>query len=54
MNLSRSDWYLIQLLVVVVGAIGANEIGFGFISLILLFPAVFLMQVVFGGDKPSQ
>lgn len=49
MNLKKHDWYLILLVIVVMGAIGANEVGYGFISLILLFPAVFLMQEVFGG-----
>lgn len=54
MSLKKHDWYLILLVIVVMGAIGANEVGYGFISLILLFPAVFLMQEVFGGNKPGQ
>jgi hypothetical protein len=54
MNLTKSNWYFILLILVVLGAIGANELGFGFISLILLFPAVLLMQALFADKKPGE
>jgi hypothetical protein len=54
MNRTKSNLYLILLVVVVIGAIGANEVGLGFISLILLFPAVWLMQEVFGNERPPK
>jgi len=54
MNLTKLDWYTILLILVVIGAIVVNEIGLGFISLILLIPAVLLMQEVFGNKKPSK
>ncbi len=54
MNLTKLDWYTILLILVVIGAIVANEVGLGFISLILLLPAVLLMQEVFGNNKPGE
>lgn len=54
MSQTKSTWYLILLVVVVIGAISANEVGLGFISLILLFPAVWLMQELFGNEPPRE
>lgn len=50
--MTKSISYLLLLVLVVVAAIGINEMGYGIFSLLLLFPAVLLMTGLFE-EKPS-
>lgn len=54
MNLTKSDWYAIFLIIIVIAAIVLNEVGLGIISLFLLFPAVLLMHTLFGNNETGK
>lgn len=54
MKLSRSDWYLILLGIVIVADVSANERGFGVIAFVpLTLLAYWLMRKAFEKEKPS-
>jgi hypothetical protein len=48
MNPSKSDWYLILFFLLAFVMVGLNELGYGLLSLILLFPASWLAAKGFG------
>ena len=55
MNLTKTDWDLILLAIVVFALVGINELGYGAIGLLpLLLLAFWLMTKAFETEKPDE
>jgi len=54
MNLTKSDWYIIQFFLLAFVMVGLSELGYGIFALFLLFPAYMLLVRAFEKDKPSD